>query len=357
MANLIIPPDFQAGPAAIFGGVGFDDDLGAAITGGFGLIGFRGKTWSIKHKGNELPLMRPDGDGPLNSIEVVILKAPNHLSKTWYKDQFSEGSTAAPDCASSNGETPDAGVPHKQADACLTCKWNAFGSRPAQPGQTQVYKGKACSDTKRLAVVPLGDIMNEQFGGPLLLRCPPASLSDLVNFSNLLKQIGYPYYAIGVKIGFDTTVAYPKFIFKPIRPLTDAEGKMVLEMRDMPLVDTIIHGDAPSRPANPVPPQAEAPPTAATVAPVAPTPEAKPDNVVPMQQPQQQPPTQAAGAKQATGFGGVTEAPASTAAPALKTASGGGFGGAAQAASPAAAEPTGVAEFDAMLDKKLEGLL
>lgn len=360
MSNLIIPPDFQAGPASIFAGAGYDEDLAAAISAGFGLIGYRGKTWSIRYKGDELPLMRQDGDGPLNSIEVVILAAPNHLSKTWYESGWTDGATAAPDCASSDGEVPDAGVPKKQNDVCITCKWNAFGSRPAMPGQTQTFKGKACSDNKRLAVVPLGDIMNEQFGGPMLLRCPPASLSDIANLGALLKQIGFPYYATGIKISFDTTVSYPKFIFKPLRALTNDEGKMVLELRALDITQKIIHGDAPASKSEPsanqkVPPQQAD--TAAAKQPV--------DNVVPLKQEQQPPPQQAEPVK-ATGFGGVAAAPppaepAASPAPAKKTASAGAFGGGTDngmGASPQS-EPvaTGVPQFDAALDQKLEGLL
>src|SRR6188768_3224916 len=116
MNNLVIPPDFMSGPAAIFQGQDGADDLGAGISAGFGVIGYKGKTWSIRHKGGEIVLMRPDGDGPLNSIELVIVDAPNHLSKTWYEQGYAEGANTPPDCASSNGVVPDAGVPKKQND-------------------------------------------------------------------------------------------------------------------------------------------------------------------------------------------------------------------------------------------------
>lgn len=350
--NLVIPPDFSSGPAAIFGGMAPDDDLGAGIQPGFGLIGYRGKTFSIRYKGDELPLMRADGDGPLNSIELVILKAPNHLSKTWYEEGWAEGSSSPPDCASSNAIVPDAGVPKPQNTVCASCKWNQFGSRPVQAGQTQQFKGKACSDNKRLAVVPLGDIPNEQFGGPLLLRIPPASLTDVESLASLLKQIGFPYYAAGVKVSFDTTVSYPKFIFKPLRPLTVDEGKLVLEMRTMPLIDKIIDGD-------PV-----TPPVQLMVPVNAPQQQQQPnvqDNVVPIQ-PAQSPPTQQAEPARATGFGGgAVTAPASQPAQ-TKTAPSGGFGGGnSEAVAGTTAEEgqatTGVAAFDAALDAKLKGLM
>ena len=183
MNSLVLPPTFQGGPAAIFGAYDPSDDLGTAISVGYAVMGYRGKTWSIKYNGEEEPLLREDGSGdPLNSIDVVVIKAPNHLSKVWYEQQWNDGSNAPPDCASSNGIVPDLNVPKPQNKICLTCKWNMFGSRPAVAGQAPT-KGKACGDNKRLAIVPLGAIKNEKYGGPMLLRVPAASLGDLGNFA------------------------------------------------------------------------------------------------------------------------------------------------------------------------------
>jgi hypothetical protein len=353
---MIIPPGFKSGPAAIFGGAVFDEDLGAGIQVGFGVIGYRGKVWSIKWKGQEIPITGRDAGGdivPLPSIELAVLKAPNHLSKVWYEQGWSEDASAPPDCASSNGVVPDVGVPKKQNDICATCKWNAFGSRPAQPGQPQQFKGKACSDNKRLAVVPLGDLNNEQYGGPMLLRVPPASLNDVLAIANTLKQIGFPYYAAGIKVSFDMTVSYPRFVFKPIRALTNEEGEIVMKLRDLDVVDRIVHGE-------PAPaqetlkgavagsqPQSQQPQTVAETAPAQP------------------PPTQQAAPVQSpTGFGGSQAPQQSTPQP--KTAPTSGFGGNGSGAAPegvsntngsAQPESSGVAQFDKALDDKLKGLL
>src|SRR5262245_58923604 len=83
------------------------DDLGAGVQGGYGHIGYKGKVWSIRHNGETTPLMREDGDGPRNSIEVVVVKSPQVISKIWYEAGYVEGSSAAPDCFSANGLTPD----------------------------------------------------------------------------------------------------------------------------------------------------------------------------------------------------------------------------------------------------------
>jgi hypothetical protein len=180
--------------------------------------------------------MRPDGDGPRNSIEAIILKASSHVSKIWYENGYVEGSTAAPDCFSTNGVSPDASSKKRQGNVCATCPMNQWGSRVTPAGKM----GKACSDSKRTAIAPLEDIKNEAFGGPMLLRVPAASLKDLAAYGQKMQALGYPYYAIGTRIAFDPAEAYPKFVLNAMRPLTDAEADLVLQLRDSPQVQTIL---------------------------------------------------------------------------------------------------------------------
>lgn len=242
MSNaIVVPATFNGQVAAVFHGQQAGDDLSGGITGGYGLIKYRGKVWSIQYNGNVLNLMRDDGDGPRGSIDVVIVKANANLSKTFYINGWDENNNNPPDCASANGIVPDQGVPHQQSAVCATCPKNAWGSAP------NGGKGKACGDHRRLAVVPLTDLRNESFGGPLLLRCPAASLQDMAAFDSRYKGLGYPYFTMGIKIGFDPAESYPKFTFAAIRPLTDQEGAVVMELRNSPETARVIHeGSAPA---------------------------------------------------------------------------------------------------------------
>jgi hypothetical protein len=242
MSNaIVVPASFNGQVAAVFQGQQAGDDLSGGITGGYGLIKIRGKVWSIQHNGNTMNLMREDGDGPRGSIDIVIVKANAQLSKTYYINGWDENNANPPDCASANGIVPDAGVPHQQSPVCATCPRNAWGSAPGGG------KGKACGDHRRLAVVPLTDLRNESFGGPLLLRCPAASLQDMAAFDSRYKGMGYPYFTMGIKVGFDPAESYPKLTFAAIRPLTDAEGAVVMELRNSPETARVIsEGTAPA---------------------------------------------------------------------------------------------------------------
>lgn len=217
------------------------DELGAGITGGFAVVTYKGKVWRTKFRGDEKVITRNDvhGDGskdPATSIEVVIIKASPHISKIFYEKGFTEGDMSPPDCWSVNGITPDVAAPKKQSQTCAGCVKNAFGSKITDNGK----KAKACADTKRLAVVPLQDIDNETFGGPMLLRTPAASLKEVKSYSVALNQRNIPFYAVGTRVKFDPEEAFPKMEFEPVRVLTEREILKVLELRNDERVSRIL---------------------------------------------------------------------------------------------------------------------
>jgi hypothetical protein len=229
MANEItIPQGFGAVSTVFSGAAGTNDELGAGVASSYGIVGYKGKVWSIRHQGNEQILMRDDGDGPRNSIEVVLIKASPAISKIFYKQGYVDGSNAAPDCWSANGQTPDASVQNKVSPTCAACPMNAWGSRVTEAGK----QGKACSDSRRVAITPVADIDNDLFGGPMLLRVPAASLKDLKGYGDTLNSYQYPYYAVATRVSFDPQEAYPKFVFSAVRPLTDEEAKKVMALRE-----------------------------------------------------------------------------------------------------------------------------
>ena len=245
-----------------------NDELAAGVMGGFAVITYKGKEWNVKYQGVKTLITRNDvhGDGskdPAASLEVVIVKSSPIITKTWYEKGWEDGSNNPPDCFSSNGITPDANVPKKQNNICKTCKWDAFGSR-AQEG----FRGKACQDNRRIAIVPAKDIDNEAFGGPMLLRVPPASLKELVKHGAALDQKGLQYFGVVSKISF-TSDSYPHLVFGPVRVLDDDEELKVIGMRDGPQVSRVLSetpAEANAAPAPSGPAQAvEADPYAALV--------------------------------------------------------------------------------------------
>ncbi len=267
---------FQAMVAA---GAGMD--LGEGIRNSFGILGIKGGKLRVKYKGQEtiLSMQHPQDPSqsiPVSFVDVVIVKANNFLNKQYYKGNYAEGSNQPPDCYSLNGKTPSPQVTAPQHKTCALCPMNQFGSKIGDDGKKQ----KACRDTKKLAVVPLGDIRNSTMGGAMLFRVPPSALKDLSTMSDALKGRGYPYNSVAVRIGFDTSVSHPKPTFQALRALTDAEADLVLEMFASDSVEAVLANDEDVVPAA----GAEAPiPASAQF--LQPTPVAAPQAAAPATQP------------------------------------------------------------------------
>ena len=214
---------------------GIGTELGDGIKGSYGIVGIKAGKFRIKYKGDEKVLMNADGT-PVGYIDVVIVKANGFLNKQYFEGKYVEGSTAPPVCYSLDGVKPSDASTKKQAVACALCPKNQFGSRIGDNG----VKQKACNDTKKLAVVPLADIMNVGLGGAMLFRVPPSSLKELSAMSDQLKGRGYPYNSVATRISFDLEVSHPKPIFKALRPLNDDEADQVLEQYQSDSVQRVL---------------------------------------------------------------------------------------------------------------------
>ena len=89
-------------------------------------------------------------DGRPGIADVIIVGANPALSKMYYAGKWDpDAEQKGPDCYSMNGLRPAADAKNKQSDLCSTCKHAAWGSKVSELGK----EGKACSDSKRLAVV------------------------------------------------------------------------------------------------------------------------------------------------------------------------------------------------------------
>lgn len=239
-------------------GAGLENDLSAGVGSGYAVLGFRASKWRIKHASEETLITNDEGE-TIPSLELVLLKASPTLAKTYYEGKYQEGSNDPPDCWSSDGKRPDPSIESPVNSNCVTCPKNAFGSRVSDNNS----RGKACQDVRRVVVLPLGDLPNELYGGPMLLRVPPASLQDLATYGRQLLAQGFPYNAIGTRVGFDPDASYPKLTFKAIRVLSEAEQEQLVNlMADGEFaskVEYILNSNEDARAAAPVQAAAPAP--------------------------------------------------------------------------------------------------
>ena len=304
---------FQGGPSAAFKAEldPNSESLSDGIGGSYGIIGYKGKVWSLRFRGEKHTFVKDDGY-PLEYLDVIILQQAQVKSKSYFPN-WEEGSDAPPLCTSIDGVVPDVGVPQKQADACAMCPRNVWKNSP------DGKKIRECQDYNRIAVLLMPaqtkKLLGEALLEPVFLRIPGASLQGLALMGDETARQGYHFSSYITRVDFDPAQSYPKMRFKAIQPLTDAEAPIILPLRKDPAALRIIGlgeqrpalaAPSPSTPApapQPAPPPPQRVETGLTAAPapvampVTPTPSPTPSvapvtapatqEVLPPQQPQQ----------------------------------------------------------------------
>lgn len=244
--ELIVPDSFKNSvPAKAFVNAGLnaqEDNLAAGIGQSYGVIGYKGKVWSLRYRGERHNILTKEGH-PAPYIDVVILGQAQQKSKSYYKAfDAAQSEGERPICSSIDGLVPDPDVAAKQSETCALCPRNAW--KLQQNGK----KGKECQDYKRLAVVvmpyqtaPL--FMGKPLVEPIFLRVPPASLNSLAIMGETMAGQGFHFATYVTRITFDPNEAHPKMSFRPLQGLTDQEAPVILELMKDPTVGRITTGD------------------------------------------------------------------------------------------------------------------
>jgi len=268
MSNqLTIPASFQNAQALAALDPNWQEksSFSAGIRRGFAVMSIRGKVWRVQHQGESRPVTSPGTQHPAPFVDVVLVDATPGQSKVYYSGAYVEGSDEAPACFSHDGVKPDSSVQSPQASACALCPHNVWGSKVTENGK----KARSCADSKRVAILPaahessdedtkLSLLQNEALGGPMLLRIPAATMSDLATFDAQMNQMGFRLHAMVTRMSFDIETAYPKIKFEPVRPLEVSEFQKVLDWRASAQVQDMLNSAAPEA-VTPVAPQGAAP--------------------------------------------------------------------------------------------------
>jgi hypothetical protein len=235
-SNKQMSPAFQTALA------GQDDSLAEGIGQSYAVVGYKGKQWSLRYRGQRHNFIDAQGFG-IPYLDVIVLNQAKTKSKSFYK-KYEPGSSDGerPVCASMDGIVPDPDVVEKQCDSCALCPRNIWRTDP-QTGR----KGRECTDYKRLAVMILPTHTKPLLGEPLMepafLRVPPASLNSLAIMGETMDRQGFHYSSYITRITFDPNKSWPEMVFRPLQQLTDGEAPVILKLRQDPLSARIIGGD------------------------------------------------------------------------------------------------------------------
>lgn len=198
---------------------------------GFPVLSLKGKTFHIGRGDDHELVCDPDTGEQATGINIVVLKTHKGVAKTFYSKSYEEGDNGKPTCFSLNGDEPDPASEDRQSRKCATCKHNQFGSRITESGG----KGKACNDTKRLAVAAAGDLTD-----PMLLRLPPMTLKVWDTYVRMLAGKGLVPSAVITRISFNPSVAYPQLVFKAVDFVSEEQVAQLEQALVNPVIDSII---------------------------------------------------------------------------------------------------------------------
>ena len=125
---------------------------------------------------------------PGNKMNAVIVAAA--FERKYYAGQYDPAKIVIPDCfalsADSEPEAPHEASQNKQAEACVTCPMNEWGS--AGNGR----KGKACKEVRRLALIPADDLKDGAImKAPLALMSIP--VTSVANWKKYVQSVSAEY--------------------------------------------------------------------------------------------------------------------------------------------------------------------
>ena len=200
---------------------------GGIKIGGFPRISIKGSKFHIVKGGDTTTIMAPAAPGqpqlPMMILEAVVVSANPQLSKTYYEGDYQPGDDKEPTCSADNGIVPDAHITAPQHSNCAACPKNQWGSKISKMSGKDI---KACTDNKRLAILPAADLKYDALG----LNVTPSSLGDWGKYVKALSERNIPVNAIVTNITFDATASHPKLLFSFNRTLT-AEEYAILAAR------------------------------------------------------------------------------------------------------------------------------
>lgn len=215
MSNLTLFPNNTTLPAYLRGAEDFTKTV--AGSGDGRTISIEGGVWRLLVGGEEVTRNED------RAMNFVFINAAPDVARTYYMGTYVKGQTAAPDCFSSNGKTPDPSVPNPQSPSCAVCPQNVKGS-----GQND---SRACRFSRRFAVLLendlQGDVYRLQLPAKSLFGNPKGDKMPMQAYAKFLHGHQVPMSGVVTEARFDTDESVPVLTFKALRPLSEAEYNIV----------------------------------------------------------------------------------------------------------------------------------
>jgi hypothetical protein len=243
--NLVVPPQVNA-PAYLAAFNQQSDSFTALANAAASGISTSAHP-RISIKGSRFRLQSPGNDDIVLQqlyLEVIIVGAGAHLSKTYYAGAYDPNASEplVPECWSDNGVGPSIGASNPQSATCAACHANVLGSKISPTGG----KLKLCTDNKKIAVL-LNDIpgvIEQGYDGAVYeLRMPYMSAKNFTTYAQDLIKRGMNIATVITRITFSETSEYPNLQFQATNWVSEAQANSVLGVVDSSEVAAATGGD------------------------------------------------------------------------------------------------------------------
>jgi len=184
------------------------DELTKALIGGDSSLGgkrisIRGSVWRMMVNGEQVAVNED------KAMSLVIVRVSQHTHRTYYAGEYNADVFTPPACWSDDGKAPHATVGNPQSSRCSTCPQNVKGSGNGT--------SRACSYSRVVAVLLDGDLEGD------------ITNMSLEAYTRFLDKFQASMTSVVTEAKFDINSSTPKITFKPLKPLTDDQWKIVIQ--------------------------------------------------------------------------------------------------------------------------------
>jgi len=169
----------------------------------------------------------------------------------YYEGSYVKGENSPPACFALGPRptelAPSPNSPEAQAESCSSCWANQFGSSG---------KGKACKNSKLLAVLPPDATEDTPL---MIIKVPPTSIKLFDSYvGSVARAFQRPPKGVVTEISFDPHESYPKLTFSAVEPASDELFMLAHTRREEAIERLMVEPDvsvvaAPAAPKRPAP--------------------------------------------------------------------------------------------------------
>lgn len=163
----------------------------------------------------------PDGREVPDGLAGIILDFV-HVNE-FYEGRYDPKKIVPPSCAAKstdpNNMIPYDSAPKRQAESCVTCPNNQFGSDG---------KGKACKNSVWLSVLEPTEDLD---GSPVIIKLAPTAVTPFKRYLSSLASLGRPHFSVITHFTLDKSVDYAKILCESPTPLTGEQIAKVMARR------------------------------------------------------------------------------------------------------------------------------